>query len=282
MRRKFTKMHGLGNDFVMFDATKEPLSLTAEQARRIADRHFGIGCDQILLVEPPPSKAVDFRYRILNADGSESAQCGNGARCFLQFVRDLGLTDKKAIRVAVQGRELEMQLEANGQVRVDMGVPEFAPAQIPIAAEARANTYKLMLDEGHEVEFSAVSMGNPHAVLRVDDVDTAPVATLGPLLESHPFFPERANIGFLQVLNRGLGRLRVYERGAGETLACGSGACAAMAAGRLLGWFDSSVELELPGGTLRLEWPGPQKDNKAQSLYMTGPSQRVFEGEIEL
>jgi diaminopimelate epimerase len=281
MRRKFTKMHGLGNDFVMLDATKEPLSLTPEQARRVADRHFGIGCDQILIAEPAPSKDMDFRYRILNADGSESAQCGNGARCFLHFVRDLGLTDKKTLRVATLTGQLELQLLPDGQVRVDMGVPDFAPARVPIAAESRATTYRLMLDEGHEVEFAAVSMGNPHAVLRVDDVRTAPVATLGPALEPHPFFPERVNVGFLEVVDRGHGRLRVFERGSGETLACGSGACAAMAAGLLQGWFDEVVELELRGGTLRLEWAG-ENQNKCQPVYMTGPAQRVFEGEIEL
>jgi diaminopimelate epimerase len=281
MKRKFTKMHGLGNDFVLFDATKKKLELTPVQARRIADRHFGVGCDQILIAEPSPVKGVDFFYRILNADGSESAQCGNGARCFLHFVRAQGLTRKKTLRVRTIKDVLELQLLPDGQVRVDMGVPDFEPARIPIAAETRDRTYRMMLDEGHEVEFAAVSMGNPHAVLRVDDVEQAPVATLGPLLEPHPFFPERVNVGFLQVLDRTHGRLRVYERGAGETLACGSGACAAMAAGRLLGWFDAVVELQLPGGTLRLEWSG-QNENKGQPLYMTGPAQKVFEGEIEL
>jgi diaminopimelate epimerase len=281
MKRKFTKMHGLGNDFVMLDATKEPLSLTPEQARCIADRHFGIGCDQILIAEPPRAKDADFHFRILNADGSESAQCGNGARCFLHFVREQGLTKKKTVRVSTLKDTLELQLLGDGQVRVDMGVPDFEPARIPIAAETRGTTYRLMLDEGHEVEFAAVSMGNPHAVLRVDDVDAAPVATLGPLLEPHPFFPERVNVGFLQVIDRGHGRLRVYERGTGETLACGSGACAAMAAGCLQGWFDSAVELALPGGTLRLEWAG-ENEGKGQPLYMTGPAAKLFEGEIEL
>jgi diaminopimelate epimerase len=281
MRRKFTKMHGLGNDFVLFDATQQPLSLTPEQARFIADRHFGIGCDQILLAEPPPSMDVNFRYRILNADGSESAQCGNGARCFLHFVRGLGLTDKKILRVRTLEDTLELQLQPDGQVRVNMGVPDFEPTHVPIAAETRAETYRLMLDEGHEVEFAAVSMGNPHAVLRVDDVETAPVTTLGPLLERHPFFPERVNVGFLQVLDRRRGSLRVFERGVGETLACGSGACAAVAAGRLQGWFDDAVEMTLPGGTLRLEWAG-QNEGKGQSVYMTGPAQKVYEGEIEL
>jgi diaminopimelate epimerase len=281
MRRKFTKMHGLGNDFVLFDATRAPLRLTPEQARFVADRHFGIGCDQILLVEPPPAPDVDFFYRILNSDGSESAQCGNGARCVLHFAREQGLTEKRSIRVRTIKGSYEMQLLPDGQVRVNMGVPEFEPARIPIAAETRADTYRLMLDEGHEVEFAALSMGNPHAVLRVDDAARAPVAVLGPLLESHPFFPERVNVGFLQVLDRGHGVLRVYERGAGETLACGSGACAAMAAGRRLGWFDDRVELRLPGGTLRLEWAG-HKENERQPLYMTGPAQKVFEGEVEL
>lgn len=272
-------MHGLGNDFVLFDATQRKLTLTPGQARQIADRHFGIGCDQILIAEPPRAKGADFHFRILNADGSESAQCGNGARCFLHFVRARKLTRKKTLRVSTLKDALELQLLADGQVRVNMGVPAFEPAKIPIAAEVRSERYRLMLDEGHEVEFVALSMGNPHAVLRVDDVDRAPVATLGPLLESHPFFPERVNVGFLQVQSRRRGRLRVYERGAGETLACGSGACAAMAAGRVQGWFDSVVELQLPGGTLRLEWPG---QNKSQPVHMTGPVQTVFEGEIEL
>jgi diaminopimelate epimerase len=277
MKRKFTKMHGLGNDFVMFDATREPLSLTPAQARFVADRHFGIGCDQILLAEPAARAGVDFHYRILNADGSESAQCGNGARCFLHFVRGLGLTDKHSIRVSTLKDVLELQLLPDGQVRVNMGVPVFDPQQVPIAAEARSKTYRLMPDEGHEVEFVALSMGNPHAVLRVDDVDKAPVASLGPWLESHAFFPERVNAGFLQVLDRGHGRLRVFERGSGETLACGSGACAAMVAGRMQGWFDESVELALLGGTLLLEWA-----KEGQPVYMTGPVQKVFEGEVEL
>ncbi len=270
-------MHGLGNDFVVFDATRQSLVLSPEQARFIADRHFGIGCDQILLVEPAKAAGTDFHYRILNSDGSESAQCGNGARCFLHFVREQGLTDKESLKVSVRNGALELQLQPDGMVRVNMGVPNFEPAMVPIAAETRDTSYRLMLDEGHEVEFAALSMGNPHAVIRVDDVYSAPVAELGAQLETHSFFPERANIGFLQVLDRGHGRLRVFERGAGETLACGSGACAAMAAGRLQGWFDEAVELALPGGTLRLEWSG-----EGQPIYMTGPAQKVYEGEVEI
>jgi len=272
----FTKMQGIGNDFVVIDAINQPVSLTSEQARKLADRRFGVGCDQILLVEKPHSADVEFRYRILNADGSEVAQCGNGARCFARFVRDKGLTDSDEIPVETDAGRLLLKLQADGQVQVDMGAPVFDPAWIPFHAEKEAVIYEI--EAGDErVEISALSMGNPHAVLLVDDVDSAAVERLGPLLESHPRFAERANIGFMQVMAKDHIRLRVYERGAGETLACGSGACAAVAAGRLRNLLNSKVKVDLPGGRLMIEWQG----NK-NPVLMTGPAETVFEGSINL
>jgi len=272
----FTKMQGIGNDFVVIDAINQPVSLTSEQARKLADRRFGVGCDQILLVEKPHSADVEFRYRILNADGSEVAQCGNGARCFARFVRDKGLTDSDEIPVETDAGRLLLKLQADGQVQVDMGTPVFDPAWIPFHAEKEAVIYEI--EAGDErVEISALSMGNPHAVLLVDDVDSAAVERLGPLLESHPRFAERANIGFMQVMAKDHIRLRVYERGAGETLACGSGACAAVAAGRLRNLLNSKVKVDLPGGRLMIEWQG----NK-NPVLMTGPAETVFEGSINL
>jgi len=272
----FTKMQGIGNDFVVIDAINQPIALTSEQARKLADRRFGVGCDQILLVEKPHSADVEFRYRILNADGSEVAQCGNGARCFARFVRDKGLTDSDEIPVETDAGRLLLKLQADGQVQVDMGAPVFDPAWIPFHAEKEAVIYEI--EAGDErVEISALSMGNPHAVLLVDDVDSAAVERLGPLLESHPRFAERANIGFMQVMAKDHIRLRVYERGAGETLACGSGACAAVAAGRLRNLLNSKVKVDLPGGRLMIEWQG----NK-NPVLMTGPAETVFEGSINL
>ena len=272
----FTKMHGLGNDFVVIDATREPVDLTPEQIRFIADRHFGVGCDQLLLVEPPPSVDLDFTYRIFNADGGEVEQCGNGARCFAVFVREKGLTDKDVIRVATAGGPIELKVEPDGQVTVDMGAPRFEPEAIPFVADARADVYSLELD-GRTVEASVLSMGNPHAVLRVDDVESAPVSELGPKLEHHPRFPNRANIGFMQVVDRTLVRLRVWERGSGETLACGTGACAAVVAGRQRGWLDDKVTVRLPGGELHIAWAG-----EGQPVMMTGPAVSVFEGRMTL
>ncbi len=276
MKIRFTKMHGLGNDFVVFDATRTPLRLTPEQARRIADRHFGIGSDEILIVDPPPGPPADFGYRIYNADGSESAQCGNGARCFAKFVRDRGLTQKNEIHIMTGAGALVLQMQADGQVRVDMGAPRFEPKDIPLLAPARAPSYTLDL-EGRTLEFSAVSMGNPHMVLRVEDTERAPVAELGLKLRAHARFPQGVNVGFMQVLARDQIRLRVHERGAGETLACGSGACAAVAVGRARGWLDARVAVRLPGGTLKVEWQG-----ESQPVFMTGPAATVYEGEIEL
>jgi len=277
MELQFTKMHGLGNDFVVIDAIHQSVRLTPEQIRFIADRHFGVGCDQLLLVEAPGREGVDFTYRIFNADGGEVEQCGNGARCFARFVREHGLTDKDRLTVATRAGIITLQIEADGQVTVDMGVPVFEPAAIPFRAEARADAYPLELADGTTVELGVVSMGNPHAVLRVADVDAAAVAELGPQIESHPRFPRRVNVGFMQIVDRGRVRLRVWERGAGETLACGSGACAAVVVGRQRGWLDDKVTVSLPGGDLRIHWAGPD-----QPVRMTGPAVSVFEGRMTL
>lgn len=273
---KFTKMQGIGNDFIVIDAINQPVELSAEQARFLADRRFGIGCDQILLVEKPHSPEFEFRYRILNADGSEVEQCGNGARCFARYVREQGLTESTEIAVETKAGQLLLQLLPDGQVRVDMGAPVFDPPWIPFHAEEQAVTYSLEVGE-EMLELSALSMGNPHAVLLVDDVDTAPVETLGPLLESHPRFAQRTNVGFMQVVDRDHIRLRVYERGTGETLACGSGACAAVVAGRQRNLLDAKVKVDLPGGRLIIDWVGD-----GQSVLMTGPAETVYEGSIEL
>lgn len=275
-RLHFTKMHGLGNDFMVVDAISQPFRLRPEVIRSLSDRHFGIGFDQLLVVEPPGMPDVDFRYRIFNGDGSEVEQCGNGARCFARFVRDRQLTNKKVIRVQTAGGVIELRVGREGRVTVNMGVPELNPPAIPFAADSRKDTYTVEVD-GQEVVLSAVSMGNPHGVLLVDDVDQAPVETLGPRLERHPRFPARANIGFLQIVDRSHARLRVYERGAGETMACGSGACAAVVAGCLRGLLDSRVEVELRGGPLVIEWQG-----EGATVMMEGPATSVFEGELRL
>ena len=276
MRLKFTKMEGLGNDFVVIDATARPVDLTRDQLRRLADRHFGVGCDQILQVEAPRRPDTDFFYRIFNADGGEAAQCGNGARCFVRFVRDKGLTAKRAIRVETGAGIITPRLEDNGDVTVDMGAPIFEPARVPFLAAAQALTYRIPLPQ-REVEVSVLSMGNPHAVALVADVDTAPVESDGPRLELHPLFPQRVNAGFMQVVDRHRIRLRVFERGAGETLACGTGACAAGVAGISRGLLDSPVRVGTRGGELVVAWAGD-----AAPVLMTGPARTVFEGEIEL
>jgi diaminopimelate epimerase len=276
MKIEFTKMHGLGNDFVVIDAISQAVALTTEQIRFIADRHFGVGCDQLLLVEQPVSANADFKYRIFNADGSEVAQCGNGARCFARFVKDKNLTDKDEIRVDTDSGQLLLTLNADGLVTVNMGVPRHAPAQIPLQATTEAAQYSLQIDE-REVSFAAVSMGNPHAVLIVADVETAPVLELGAKLESHPFFPQRANIGFMQIIDRDTIKLRVFERGAGETLACGSGACAAVVVGIAAGVLNNTVKVILPGGELAIFWQG-----RGESVLMTGSAVCVFEGWIVL
>lgn len=276
MLLRFTKMHGLGNDFVVIDQLTQRCKLLPQHIRKIADRRFGIGCDQVLVVEAPNDPDVDFLYRIFNADGSEVEQCGNGARCFAKYVRDKKLTGKKTIRVETRAGIIELTVTDDKQIRVDMGKPILAPATIPFLAEQQAVIYSLPVD-GEHYDISAVSMGNPHAVLLVDDVDSAPVARLGPVLESHPHFPQRVNVGFMQVINPHEIKLRVYERGVGETLACGTGACAAVVAGQLRGLLSQQVTVHLPGGALSIYWAGGD-----HPVIMTGPATTVFEGQIGL
>lgn len=271
---RFTKMHGLGNDFMVIDAITQPVQLSAEQIRRMGDRHLGVGFDQLLMVEPPERPDVDFRYRIFNADGGEVEQCGNGARCFARFVHDQKLTRKSVIRVQTATGVMSLEVTRRDQVRVDMGVPELAPAAIPFAADQQAVVYAVEVD-GRMMELSAVSMGNPHGILVVDELSDDMVATLGPQIEAHPRFPARANAGFMQVLSPERVRLRVFERGVGETRACGSGACAAVVAGRLRGLLHERVQVELTGGELTIAWPGD-----GAAVTMEGPAARVFEGRI--
>ena len=273
---KFTKMHGLGNDFVMLDLVSQRFQLRAKHIRALADRRRGIGCDQVLVVEPPGNPDVDFRYRIFNATGEEVEQCGNGARCFARFVRDKRLTSKSRIVVETCNGTITLEVRPDGQVDVDMGVPELEPAAIPFRAENRALTYPLAVN-GETLEINAVNLGNPHAVTLVTDTETAPVENLGPVIESHADFPERVNAGFLQVISSREARLRVFERGVGETLACGSGACAAMVAGRLRGLLDERATLHLRGGDLEISWAG-----EGHPVIMTGPVATVFEGTIKL
>ena len=276
MKLAFTKMQGAGNDFVVLDGVSRNLALTPAQLRRLADRHFGVGCDQILLVEPPRAAGADFRYRIFNADGGEVEQCGNGARCFVRFVRERGLTDKSEIRVDTAAGIIMPRLEADGEVTVNMGAPVFAAQRIPFITDSDALVQPLQVG-GATIEISAVSMGNPHAVQLVADVDAAPVAEQGPLIERHARFPRRVNAGYMQVQDRSRIRLRVYERGTGETLACGTGACAAVAVGIRRGLLDARVRVSTRGGDLTIRWEGG--DNP---VWMTGPAVTVFEGEIEI
>ncbi|KQP16138.1 diaminopimelate epimerase [Pseudorhodoferax sp. Leaf265] len=287
MRIRFTKMHGAGNDFVVLDETRGRLGLRADQYRFLADRHFGVGADQILTVRPSTGPGVDFEYVIHNADGGEVEQCGNGARCFFQYVREHGLTDKAALRVHTAAGVIAPSMGADGRVTVDMGPPVFEAAQVPFDAAglspqgaSAVGPWKLALGteaDSPTVELAVLSMGNPHAVQRVDDVDTAPVAEQGPLVEHHPRFPNRVNAGFLQVLDRRNVKLRVHERGAGETLACGTGACAAVVGGIQQGWLDSPVDVQTRGGVLTIAWEG-----LGTPVRMTGPAQTVFEGEIDI
>ncbi len=288
MQVSFTKMQGAGNDFVVLDETRGLLGLSAAQYRFLADRHFGVGADQILSVRPAPHPGVDFEYVIHNADGGQVENCGNGARCFVRYVHERGLTDQTTVRVQVSGGEMALHLDPDGRVTVDMGPPVFDLSRIPFDDQGLAPQsvghwvcWPLALPDGAVVPVAAVSMGNPHAVLRVDDVDTAPVATWGPWLESHVRFPRRVNAGFLQVVDRRHARLRVYERGSGETLACGTGTCAAVVAGIRLGWFDERVDVDLRGGRLTIEWPW-SRDGLNASVRMTGPAQTVFEGTINV
>ncbi|MES9904893.1 MAG: diaminopimelate epimerase [Sedimenticola sp.] len=276
MALQFTKMHGLGNDMVIFNAVDQTVELTPEQCRFIADRHLGVGCDQILVVEPPRSPGTDFFYRIFNGDGGEVEQCGNGARCFAHFVRQQGLTDKTEIDVGTCNGSLRLFVEESGLVRVNMGAPRLEPEQIPFIADCRAGNYPLDLD-GDVLTIGAVSMGNPHAVITVDSVASAPVLSVGPLLEKHPRFPQRANIGFMEICSRNQIKLRVFERGTGETFACGSGACAAVVAGRTQGVLDERVAVTLAGGELVIEWVGENSP-----VWMSGPAVTVYQGTIEL
>ncbi|QQZ29077.1 diaminopimelate epimerase [Thiothrix subterranea] len=272
----FTKMHGLGNDFVVLDGINQRVDLSTAQIQHIADRHFGVGCDQLLLVEAYAGADAEFRYRIFNADGGEVEQCGNGARCFARFVYDQGLTRQTTIPVMTASGRIVLHIQTDGQVMVNMGVPVLAPAQIPFVAERQQTLYSVDVG-GETLALAAVSMGNPHAVLQVTAVDSAPVASLGALLESHPAFPKRVNVGFMQVVARDRIRLRVFERGCGETLACGTGACAAVVAGRLQGLLDEQVSVSLPGGELRIQWQGA-----GQPVAMTGPAVTVFRGTLNL
>jgi diaminopimelate epimerase len=275
-RLRFAKMHGQGNDFVVLDGIRQAVALTPEQVRRIADRHLGIGCDQVLVVERARDAGNDFRYRIWNADGGEVEQCGNGARCFARFVRDEGLTAKREIRVETASGVIVPRVEESGRVTVDMGAPRFEPREVPFAADAMRPTYALDAG-GKTIDASVLSMGNPHAVQVVEDVDRAPVTTQGPLIENHPAFPKRVNAGFMQVVSRGHIRLRVWERGAGETLACGTGACAAVVAGIRRGLLDDEVRVTTRGGDLVIRWLGT-----GHPVMMTGDAVRVFDGEFEI
>jgi diaminopimelate epimerase len=275
MKLKFTKMHGLGNDFVVLDAINQSISLNSDQVSRLADRHFGIGFDQLLLVEKPVGDA-DFRYRIFNSDGGEVEQCGNGARCFVRFVHDQGLTSKKSIRVETLRGVIMPTLEENGDVSVNMGIPQFEPREVPFVAQQRAPVYHLEIND-KKIEIAVVSMGNPHAVQIVTNINHAPVANEGPMIESHPRFPKKVNAGYMQILDRTHIRLRVFERGAGETLACGTGACAATVSGISLGLLDNEVQVSMQGGDLKIRWEGEN-----QPVLMTGPAVTVFEGVINL
>lgn len=275
-RLAFTKMQGAGNDFVVIDATETPFALNVSQLRRLADRHFGVGCDQVLVVERSTRPGTDFRYRIFNADGAEVEHCGNGARCFVQYVRERGLTTKREIRVEILSGIIVPRLEDDGEVSVDMGAPILDPARVPFTTERPGLVQSLEID-GKQLELAVLSMGNPHAVQVVADVDAAPVQTEGPRLERHPRFPKRVNAGYMQIVDRGRIRLRVWERGVGETLACGTGACAAVVAGIARGLLEASVRVEARGGALTVSWAGG--DNP---VWMKGPAMTVFEGTMEL
>ncbi|GAB4471488.1 MAG: diaminopimelate epimerase [Burkholderiaceae bacterium] len=287
MKLRFTKMHGAGNDFVMLNGVTQRIALSPPLVRALADRRFGIGADQVLLVEPAPRPDVDFGYRIFNADGGEVEQCGNGARCFVRFVHEEGLTTRRAIRVATRSGIIEPRLEDDGEVTVDMGPAVFDPPRVPFdpnglvaRAEHRAQLWPLTV-HGRELWFSVLSMGNPHAVQVVADIDAAPVARDGPVIEHHARFPNRVNAGYMQIVDRHTIRLRVWERGVGETLACGTGACAAAVAGIQRGLLDSPVAVLARGGRLRIAWDGAD-DRAPHSVWMTGPAVKVFEGEIEI
>ncbi|MFZ1570562.1 MAG: diaminopimelate epimerase [Thiolinea sp.] len=271
---QFTKMHGLGNDFAVFDAINQPLIFDTELVKRLGDRHEGIGFDQLLVVETYSGEEADFRYRIFNADGSEVEHCGNGSRCFARFVYEQGLTQKTSIPVMTKSGRIVLDLQDSNLVKVNMGIPRLEPAEIPFIFQQRQMLYTVEIGQ-NSVQLAAVSMGNPHAVLQVADTETAPVALLGPTLESHPLFPKRVNVGFMQIINPQQIRLRVFERGVGETRACGTGACAAAVAGRLQGLLAEQVQVDLPGGRLQIAWQG-----EGQPVYMTGPATTVYTGTV--
>lgn len=275
MEIKFTKMHGLGNDFVVINAISQSISLSSKQIRAISDRHFGIGCDQLLMVESPTDSRAEFRYRIYNADGLEVEQCGNGARCFAMFVRQQGLTTNSVIVVETANGMIELVVDGE-QVTVDMGVPDFNPQSLPFLAESRSESYNLMVN-GTEYAIGAVSVGNPHTVMLVEDIEAFDIELIGSAIESHEQFPNRVNAGFMQIINRGEVRLRVFERGVGETQACGTGACAAVAVGRMLGKLEDQVVVRLHGGNLDIRWQG-----EGHTLFMSGPTKTVFHGEFDL
>jgi diaminopimelate epimerase len=284
MKLRFTKMQGAGNDFVVLDGTRAPISLSESQVRVLGDRRFGVGADQILMIAPSPAPGVDFGYRIFNGgSGDEVEHCGNGARCFVRYVHDKGLSDKRSLRVQTVNNTLELHLQDDGRVSVDMNAPVFDPARVPFdpagltARELNGCALWPVEVEGRRIELAVLSMGNPHAVQLVDDVDTAPVGVVGPLIESHPRFARQVNAGFMQIVSRSHIRLRVHERGAGETLACGTGACAAVVAGIRLGLLEPRVDVDARGGRLTIAWQGG-----ASHVLMTGPAETVFEGEIDL
>ncbi len=292
MRIRFTKMQGAGNDFVVLDETRARFNFTTAQYRFLADRHFGVGADQILSVRPAPNDSLDFEYVIHNADGGEVEHCGNGARCFVRYVQDKGLTTKDRVRVKVKQGEIELQMNPDGRVTVNMGAPVLDLHKVPFKVEGlkhrlvqACEVWQLPLsttDASDVAHVAVVSMGNPHAVQVVENIDTAPVLTQGPLIEHHPSFPNRVNAGFMQIVSRELVRLRVFERGAGETLACGTGACAAVVAGIRMGLLNPKVDVQTHGGTLTIEWHGLAKDDLSQDVFMTGPAASVFEGEIDV
>jgi diaminopimelate epimerase len=292
MRIRFTKMQGAGNDFVVLDETRARFNFTAAQYRFLADRHFGVGADQILTVRPAPNNALDFEYVIHNADGGEVEHCGNGARCFVRYVRDKGLTTKDRVRVKVQQGEIELRMNPDGRVTVNMGAPILELPKVPFKSEGLKHelvngceVWQLPLSAAEAsavAHVAVVSMGNPHAVQVVDNVDTAPVLAHGPLIENHFSFPNRVNAGFMQIVSRDTVRLRVFERGAGETLACGTGACAAVVAGIRMGLLNPKVDVQTHGGMLTIEWHGLAKNDLSQAVFMTGPATSVFEGEIDV
>lgn len=276
MLLRFTKMHGLGNDFVVIDGVSQNVHLDRQQIQYIANRNFGVGCDQLLIIEPPPQPDIDFNYRIYNANGEEVEQCGNGARCLGKYVSDKKLTGKRNIRISTCNALLHIEMLSANSVRVDMGQPKFSPSEIPLKADKQQLTHTIEHSKGSS-EITAVSMGNPHAVIVVDDINNAPVETVGPILESHPDFPNKVNVGFMQILSPNSIKLRVFERGVGETKACGTGACAAVVAGRLLGLLENHVEAHLLGGALNIEYAGENS-----SVFMTGDAVKVFDGKLKL